>query len=39
MLLRTIRRAWELGEHEFRDNEAKAATVALNKLLEEIRGK
>jgi len=39
MLLRAMRRAWELGEHEFRDNEAKSATVAWNKLLEEIRGK
>jgi hypothetical protein len=39
MLRRAIRRAWELGERQFRNEEATRALVAWQKLIEEIRGK
>lgn len=38
MLWRAIRRAWELGERQFRNEEATRALVAWNELLAEIRG-
>ncbi len=39
MLYRAIRRAWELGERKFRNEEATRALIAWNELLADIRGK
>ena len=38
MLWRAIRRAWELGERQYRNEEETRALVAWNELLAEIRG-
>ncbi len=39
MLYRATRRAWELGERKFRNEEATRALIAWNELLADIRGK